>query len=120
MLSKIKDNYSKLLKSKEFKNSGFLCSIFLMSDINEVDNSKWQIDFYDESSDSITSYYMSTQIEVIPKSKVFKEESTKIEELKLDDVKIEFNEIYEKTNKLLEKYGDKVVKIIVILQNQRH
>ena len=87
MLATVKESYEKLIKSKEFKNEGFLCGLFLVSDIKEIDNSAWQIDFYDKDSDTITSYAVAEKIEVTPKSEIFKEENAEIEELKIEEVK---------------------------------
>jgi len=115
----IKESYDKLLKSKEFKNEGFLCGFFLVSDINDIENSSWQIDFYEEITDTITSYTINNdKIEVSPKSEVFKEEKTKIEELKLEDVKTNFKDILKKAKKLLKKAKEEAAKTIIILQKQ--
>lgn len=118
MLTSIKESYNQLLKSKKFKNEGFLCGFFLVSDINEIENSSWQIDFYEESSDTITSYMTKDEIEVSPKSEIFKEKSTKIEELNLEEVETNFNNTIKKAYNFLKKSKEEATKVIVILQKQ--
>ena len=119
MLTSVKESYDRLLKSKEFSKEGYLCSLFLVSDIKDLKNSNWQIDFYNKDSDTITSYIMSENIESSPKSEVFKEENSEIEELNIKDVKITFKNAVKKAEEILKKYNEEAVKIIVVLQKQK-
>lgn len=100
----------------ENKNS-FLCSFFnILSQDNE---SGWQVYFYNEDNDSITSFLAEDNVEIIENgSKVFKEPGTKVDELKLKNIKIMMDKafgIFEKQK--LEKYPkENASKKIIILQ----
>lgn len=112
----IQQSYQRLIKSKEFKGEGVLCSMFFTSDIKEIEESNWQIDFYNKESNTITSYLMGINIEVVPNSEIFKEENTDIEDFKIEDVKISFKESLKVAKEHLK---EEATKIIVILQKQK-
>lgn len=114
----IQESYQKLIKSKDFKKKGSLCSLFFTSDIEDIEKSSWQIDFYNKESDTITSYVINDKIEVNQDLEIFKEKATKIEDLKIEDIKIDFNEALEKAEESLKKNNEEATKIIVILQKQ--
>ncbi len=116
----VKESYEKLLKSKEFKHEKFLCSILLISDINNIEKAAWQIDFYNEDSDTVNTYTIGDEVEASPESKIFKDGKTKIERLQLDEVKTDFNEIYDHALDILKKHKENAVKVIIILQKQKH
>ena len=115
----IKESYHKLLKSKEFKHEKFLCSALLISDINNIEKSLWQIDFYNEDSDTVNTYTIGDDIEVNKESKIFKDGKTKIEKLDLDEVKTDFSEIYQHALDILKKHRENAVKVVIILQKQK-
>ena len=116
----IQESYQKLIKSKEFKKNGSLCSLFFTSDIDDIEKSSWQIDFYNKESDTITSYVVNKNIEVNQDSEIFKEEATKIEDFKIEDVKIDFREALKTAEDLLKKNKEEATKIIVMLQKQNN
>ncbi|MBI2148805.1 hypothetical protein HYU23_03930 [Candidatus Woesearchaeota archaeon] len=119
MLKRLREDYKILKNSEEFKNYGFLCGAFLICNIEEIDKTPWQIDFYNKKNDTITTYLIDKKIEVTDDSKILKDEKTEIEELNLNDVKIDFEDIKEKLDNILKKYNETAVKITIILQTQK-
>lgn len=118
MLTKLKTAYKKLLESKEFKNEGILSGAFLMCDMENLDKTEWQLDFYNKESDRITTYNIGHKIELTDNSEVFKDENMKIEELDLEEIKVNFEDIKEKLKEILEKRHEDAIKITIILQKQ--
>ncbi len=118
MLTKLKEDYKRLLESKEFKNKGFLCGAFLICDINELERTPWQIDFYNTNNDTITTYLIEKDIGIKENSEVFKKEDMKVEELKLDEIKIDFETLKKKIQYILEMHDEQAEKITIILQTQ--
>ncbi len=114
----IKAEYKKLIKSTEFKKKGFLCSVFIMSDIENLDKSTWQFDFYDESNKEITSYLMESKIKVTENLEVFKKEETEVEQLNLNEVELSIEKALKISEEILEKEKEKSTKIIIILQQK--
>ena len=117
-MQSIKESYDRLLNSKEFKNEGFLCSVFLMTNAVDLEKSNWQIDFYEEKSQKIISYTMDKTIKVEPKAEVFKEENKEIEKLDLTEIKVDLHESITKSKMLLNKYKEEPTTIIIVLQKQ--
>lgn len=116
MLTKIKESYKKILHSKDFKHKGFLCGAFLISDIENIENTPWQIDFYNKDTDTMISYTVEGEIKASEDSKVFKEENSQIEELNLEDIKVDFDNLKQELNKILKNRKEEPVKISIILQ----
>ena len=113
----IKEAYQRLITAKEFKKKGFLCGAFLMAPFKEVDNSDWQIDFYDEKLDRMTSYLVSKEIKLVnEEGEVFKDENTKINEINLEELEFSFEEAYKKAKKELKDKHETANKIIIVLQ----
>lgn len=120
MLSKLIENYKTLIKSDEFKNEGFFCGAFLICEIENLDKTDWQIDFYNPESDTMTTYLIGKEIEVTDNSEVFKDDKTrKIEEVKLKEVKTDMKDMKKELDKILKKYNETAEKITVILQNEK-
>ena len=119
MLTKLKNDYKRLLKSKEFNNNGFLCGAFLICELNNLEKTDWQIDFYDEKKDTITSYVVGEKIEVSENSKIFKEEGKTIEELKLEKLKVDIKDALRKCEIILKQHEEKETQVIIILQNDK-
>ncbi|MEK6956131.1 MAG: hypothetical protein AABW52_05705 [Nanoarchaeota archaeon] len=119
MHTKIKEDYERLLKSKEFTKEGYLCGFFLMADVDKLESTDWQIDFYDDKKDTITSYVVGEKIEISENSKVFKEENKKIEELKLEKLKVDINDALRKCEIILKQHEEKETQVIIILQNDK-
>ncbi len=90
-----------------------------MSDMEKLEDAVWQIDFYDENSDKITSYMMDKEIKVNENSEAFKKPETKVEELNIKEVKTSFDEAYKKSKKIIESKAEEPEKVIVLLQKQK-
>ena len=118
MLTKLKENYKDLLESKEFEHKGYLCGAFLICEIQELEKTPWQIDFYNTNNDTITTYLIKDKIEVVNNSEVFKKDDMRVEELKLDEIKVDFNTIKKKKQYILESHDEQAEKISIILQKQ--
>src|SRR3989344_5732788 len=113
----IKEQYNRLLNSKEFTGKGFFSGAFIMADKEEdLENTEWQLDFYEKEKDRITSYKMKEEIEVIENSEIFKQENSQIEELNLNEVKVKLSDALKTAKEILEKDKEHWIKIIVILQ----
>ncbi|HIH25612.1 MAG TPA: hypothetical protein HA226_02475 [Nanoarchaeota archaeon] len=119
MHTKIREDYEKLIKSGEFNKEGYLCGFFLMSEVDKLENTDWQIDFYDEKKDTITSYVVGEKIEVSENSKIFKEEGKTIEELKLEKLKVDIKDALRKCEIILKQHEEKETQVIIILQNDK-
>ncbi|MBS3175052.1 hypothetical protein J4440_04185 [Candidatus Woesearchaeota archaeon] len=111
----IKEEYQRLIKSKKFKNEGILSGAFLMSENPELDDTIWQLDFYNGKTDKMTSYKMNSEIVLEENSEVFKKEKSEVEELKLEEIKISLNKALD-TGKILLGDNFKWIRIIIILQ----
>jgi hypothetical protein len=112
----LEEAYKKLLNSKEFKNEGFLCNCFLAADKEDLEKADWQIDFYNKETDRITSYWIEEKIQVKEDLEVFKEPTTTITELKIEEVKVNVHEAIKIAESLLG--AEKPNKIMALLQNQ--
>ena len=119
MHTKLKDDYDRLIKSKEFNKDGYLCGFFLMADVDKLKETDWEIDFYDEKKDTITSYSIGKEITINEDSKVFKEENKKIEELKLEKLNSDLNDALRKCEIILKQHEEKATQLIIILQNDK-
>ena len=121
-MDKLKSDYEKLINSKEFDNKDYFCGAFLMMETSSMvdsSNISWQLDFYNEKSDTIVSYVINEEISKTSNSEVFKSEKMKVEKLNMNDVKVSFEEVLTKCKKVLKRHNDKSVKIIAILQNMK-
>lgn len=117
MLTKLKEQLKKLTGSKEFKESGYLCSAFVMCTPNDINKQNWQFDFYDPKKDKITSYHVEPEIKKINlEQDVFKEEKAKVNELKIEKNFIVFKRIYELAIQTLKQENETPNKIIILLQ----
>ncbi len=118
-MNKLKQDYKTLINSKEFDNKDYFCGAFLMTEIEnlETSNFSWQLDFYNEKSDTIVSYSFNNKLTKSNNSEIFKEKKIKIEKLNIDKVKIDFDEVLKICKKALKKHNEKPTKIIVVLQN---
>lgn len=117
MLTKLKEQLKKLTSSKDFKESGYLCSAFVMCSPSEVDRQNWQFDFYDPKKDKITSYHVEPEIKKVNlEQDVFKEEKTKVNELKIEKNFVAFKKIYELAIQTLKEESETPNKTIILLQ----
>ncbi len=118
MLDNPKSSYKKLLASKEFKQTGFLCSIFVMASPEELKNEEWQFDFYDEKKDKMTSYTVGEEVKIVDtEADIFKEENTIMKALTLDEVQVSFDKALEKARSFLENETEN--RIIIVLQKEK-
>ena len=104
----------KVKSSEEFKNKkAYLCSVFIMND-------QVQFSFYDKETKLVTSFRVeNNKVSIIGKDeKIFQKESKDLEELKLNEIKIDLNKAKEIANNLVkEKYHNETInKEIIILQ----
>jgi len=126
MFSKLKESLKRLEDSNEFNNwksknkKSYFCSAFVMGADLEKEN--WQLDFYNPEKDKITSFKLNGCIEVLEEEGIFKKPKEKVNELKLNKVKIDFDkaiEIFEDFKS--KKYpSEDPEKKIVILQNLKN
>ena len=86
----------------------------------EMSSDDWQIGFYDKKKDKITTFVIAQDnIKIRPEEEVFKKEETNVNEIKLDKIKLTFDNVIAKANEFQKKNfpKDKSIKKIVILQN---
>lgn len=122
----LKDSLEQVKNSPQFKNwlkenpKSHLCNFFKIADPKNLDEANWQIDFYNPEKDRITSFMAEEdRISILESdSKIFKKKKTKVEELKLENVKINLNKALNIINKLKNKKysNENINKIIIILQ----
>lgn len=117
-MQELKGFVEKIEASKEFKEIKeelILCSFFNMF---SKELGSWQVSYYDQKNDKMISFSVEDNKVKREESKVFREKNSKINQLNLDDVKIDFNNAIKKTDKIKHdnyKSGS-VNKKIVILQ----
>lgn len=114
----IKKEYKRLANSKQFKNKGYFCGAFIMSDAENLSNSQWQIDFYNEENSKITTYLMQEEIEVTDNADIFKEEKTEMKEITIENINIDADKAISIAKYHLEKNNEEAVKVIIILQQE--
>lgn len=123
MLSNIKKKLIEVQKSSEYRDwftknsSGYLCSIFCL----EKEEDDWQLDFYSPKSKLITNFSIKNENIVYSTDKVFSKTKQKINELKIENVKVDLDKVMDKINVLMsDKYkGETPQKQIFILQNYK-
>mgnify|MGYP001584291189 FL=1 len=119
----VKQALRKLEESNEFKNwrkkhkNTYFSYAFR---IQEEMPDEWQLGFYDNSKDKITTFVISnSKISIRPEEEIFKKEDTKITEIQLSKVRLTFGNAAEKANEFQQKNfpKDRSIKTIAILQN---
>ncbi len=116
MLSELKDILKNLEQTDAFKKwktqheNAFLSSFFI------VDAQGWQLAFYSPSSKKMSTFLKDRLVQA--DSAIFKLKGEKVEELKLDEVKVDLEEAYSIADKELEEKhpGYKPNKKIIVLQ----
>lgn len=86
----------------------------------EMGSNDWQLGFYNRKKDKITTFVVEDDnVSIRPEEEIFKKEETKVNEVRLDRVKLAFDDIIIKANKFQEKNfpKDRSIKTIAILQN---
>ncbi len=122
----------RLKDSKEFKTwlethkESYLSDFFCILDKESSEDNIWQIDYYNPSEDTMTSFELPADKRnkcrlKEAESKVFKPEAERVNELKLEKVKLNDNEVIDIAKEFLnEKHpGEKPSKTILILQHNR-
>src|SRR3989344_7824132 len=122
MLKKLKDTLNDIERSKEFKKykkenkDSYLTSALL---VIEVDSEKSCIlDFYSTKKHRITEFkFFGKSCERSLESKILQKEKSVLEELELNDVKVEVEKAFEKASEFLQDEADtNPKKLIVVLQ----
>jgi len=115
MISKIKEAIKKIEETEEFKKYKeenpdlFLADTFII--LNE--NEGWQIDYYSEDKDKITSFTQKNESVQIKESELFRKEKTEMIPLNLEKIKFSL----EQALKVVEtQTKEKPSKLIVVLQ----
>lgn len=115
----VRELYEQVLSSKEFKDSelDYLAHFFVMLDDKFEQMTAWQVGFYNKKEDCVVSFDIGDKI-VKTESKAFKRAEHEVGELKIEDVKIDFEEALERARKFQkEKFpGNHPVKTIMLLQ----
>ena len=110
MLEKVKEEYK---KSKP--EDCILSDVFLMCNLKDIEQSTWQLDYYNTETKKITSHLIKEGT-VQDNQESFKDPKVEIKELNLNKVNVEFKEALETSKAELNKYPDSATKIIAILQ----
>ena len=86
----------------------------------EMDVNEWQLGFYDKKKDKITTFVIiGDDVKIRPEEEVFKKEDMEVNEIRLDKVKMTFDNAISTANEFQQKNfpKDKSIKTIAILQN---
>ena len=127
-----KKDLHRLKDSKEYKEwiathkESYLSDFFCILDKESSDDNIWQIDYYNPSNDTMTSFELPADKRKKCKlkekeSKVFKPEADKVNELILEKIKLNDKEVMDIAKEVLkEKHpGEQAIKTILILQHNR-
>ncbi|MCK4670289.1 MAG: hypothetical protein KAT43_03720 [Nanoarchaeota archaeon] len=116
----IRELYDKVCGSGIYKDSKFdyLAHFFVMLDDKFEPAANWQVGFYDKESDNVISFDVGDTIQKT-ESKAFKRPEHEVQELKLDNVKLDFEESLDiAKNFQKEKFpGNDPGKAIMLLQS---
>ena len=113
----------KLKESSEFKEwisknkEAYLTYAFTM--IENLENSEWQIGYYDKKLDKVTIFTINGNIEINPEQDVFKKPGTSVKKINLKDVKFSLDKVLKKAHSIKNKKYPKelIKKTIAILQS---
>ncbi|MDD5178251.1 MAG: hypothetical protein PHT54_03160 [Candidatus Nanoarchaeia archaeon] len=131
MLNKLKDSWERLKKSQEYKDfikknkDSYLCAGFIIYKPEKENESEWQIDIYNKKTKKIATF-VSEKGKIIVKetNEIFQKVKKDLEELKLNEIKIDFDKALKIFNKFRdEKYPkEKEMDVIVVIQktNEPH
>ncbi len=113
MLEKLKKAISKL-ESSNIKPKGFFCNAFIMCEFSKLYEQDWKLDFYDEKTNTMTSYTVNDKItEEDVEDKVYKKESEIVNELKIDKINPNFNNILKICKEEIKNnFPDKIILIL--------
>ncbi|MDD5254142.1 MAG: hypothetical protein PHG05_03510 [Candidatus Nanoarchaeia archaeon] len=125
MLTKLKNSLKRVKDSEEYKDfiknypESYLCAGFIMYQPGKEKESEWQIDYYTKDTKKITTFvHEKGKLIVKECNEIFQKVKKDLDELKIKDIKIDFDEAIKTLNKLRdEKYSkEKEMDIIVVLQ----
>ena len=109
-------SFSKL--SKEQKEAGFLCSVFMMTKVRIMEEKKgWQFDFYNKEKKRITSYLVEDEVKLVEQEAEVFESENEIKEINLDELDISFEEAVKVAKDIVQDRHEGGEDIIVVLQN---
>lgn len=120
----VKAQHQKLVENEVFakwkqKNDHcYLAHAFMMLDAEN--NGEWQFGFYNDQTDLMITFFIDAGgVSQSPETEIFKHEESKVRELNMDDVKVDFEESLAAADKCQnEDYkGEIPIKKIFILQN---
>ncbi len=119
-----KAEYTKLLDSKEFKKwekenkDSYLTSFSTMYDSFSNRTEFWTISFYNRKEDSMTNFTIKEKITLEKFDEIAKKPGTKVEELKINKVKIDFEQSLEKVKEIKKELykSQMLTKAFVVLQ----
>ena len=118
MLDELKNSLKEIQSADGFQkwfekhSKAYLASAFY--------SGSWQLDFYCPSDDKMTGFKLEDDELKTEESEVFRKEKSIIKELKVDEIKIDFQKVDEIIDQLIgEKYkGEEILKKIIILQQK--
>jgi len=88
--------------------------------LQEMGSDEWQIGFYDEKKDKITTFVIiGGNIKIRPEEDVFKKEEMEVNKIQIDKLRLTFDNAIAKANEFQKENfpKDKSMKTIAILQN---
>ena len=111
-------NDSAAMQNFKKKYSGaFLLSFLLIADYNKLESTAWIINFYNPENNKIHAFEINETIKSKPEQDLIKQ-TNDISELKLDLVKLTFNEAFTRANEIFVKEGlNQASSLIALLQN---
>ncbi|MEM3126943.1 MAG: hypothetical protein QW331_02655 [Candidatus Woesearchaeota archaeon] len=120
-----KQTYKRLLDSNEFKKwkkenkNSYLASFSTIFDSFSNKTEFWTIAFYDPKEDSMTNFVMKEEVSIEKFNEIAKKPNTKVTELKIEKVKIDFETAIEKIKETKKEYykNQMLTKAFVVLQN---
>ena len=130
MLDKFKEDIKKIESSKEFKDIKKTCKNLMLADglillekenYNLGDYGDWQVDYFEPDSGCMFSFtFEDKKIDVKKTTEIVKTDES-VHKLNLDKLKISFEAILEKTERIREKgySNEKPYKIILVIQNRK-
>lgn len=107
---------SEVFKEWKHKNKdSYLCGMFMMSELSNINHENWQIDFFHNGN--ITSFILGKEIQLTNTEEIFTKDN-KIEELDMNKVKINLESALKLALNIKDsKYKDQnITKAIIILQ----
>ena len=120
----LKQAFEKVSKNKEYKdsikeNKDIFFSYALMT-IEKNETSPWQLGFYNEATDKITTFVIGKdEIAMQKEEEVFKKPGMEVNPIDMEKAKLKFNKVITKAEKFKkEEYPKEAIsKTIAILQN---